>query len=96
MRYGTYIFRLIDRATKSPIFENNLIGNYRIEPQHGSNVFSYNIYKNDKHICAFDIYGNKNIYGDMRRASKSDQTKIFESLKYLYPMSCICLQPFGS
>jgi len=45
----SYLSRLIQRAVNpesgSPDLENNSIGNYRIEPQHGPNCYVYNIYK---------------------------------------------------
>ncbi len=42
----SYLKRLIERATDTSLdLENNKIGNYRITPQHSSNVASYSIYK---------------------------------------------------
>ena len=55
---NTYLFKLIDRATSSNLFENNQIGNYKISPQHGINeLYIYNIYKNNNHISTITIDG---------------------------------------
>ena len=44
----SYLERLIERATDTTLdLENNVIGNYRITPQHGANLVVYHIYKNN-------------------------------------------------
>lgn len=45
---NTYLYKILDRATSNHLFENNIIGNYEITPQHGVNVYVFHLYKYNK------------------------------------------------
>lgn len=87
---GSYIKRLIERATSNPLFENNTKGKYRIEPQHGLNFYKYNLYKNSEFLATFSIY-EKGIFGETN-ANKMDHKEIFSTLKNLYPNKQIIIK----
>jgi len=57
----SYLSKLIEKATDTSLdLENNQIGNYRVTPQHGSNVTVYHIYKTG----AKPSYSNSTRYKD--------------------------------
>ena len=87
---GSYIKRLIQRATNNHLFENNTKGSYRIEPQHGLNFYKYNLYKNSEFLATFSIY-EKGIFGETN-ANKKEQKEIFSTLKNLYPNKQIIIK----
>ena len=87
---GSYINRLIQRATNNHLFENNTKGSYRIEPQHGLNFFKFNLYKNSEFLATFSIY-EKGIFGETN-ANKNEQKEIFSTLKNLYPNKQIIIK----
>ena len=87
---GSYIKRLIQRATNNHLFENNTKGSFRIEPQHGLNFYKYNLYKNSEFLATFSIYG-KGIFGETN-ANKKEHEEIFSTLKNLYPKNQIIIK----
>ena len=89
-KLGSFIDRLIQRATNNHLFENNTKGSYRIEPQHGLNFYKYNLYKNSVFFATFSIY-EKGIFGEIN-ANKNEQKEIFSTLKNLYPNKQIIIK----
>lgn len=92
-----YLHRLIERAVTDVDLENNKIGNYRIEPQHGPNCFVYNIYKtiaprfslrfnsHEEFMCDFVMGTCSNqITINWDREDKTDLIKIKEALEQIY------------
>lgn len=72
-----YLYRLLNRATSNPLFENNIIGNYKITPQHGVNIFIYHIYKliNNKETHYLTVKISNGIYIEPQRALKAHENK---------------------
>jgi hypothetical protein len=85
-----YLSRLIDKAVNNDQ-ENNKIGKYKIEPQHG-NVYVYNIYKEVysprfhdyfEHLATVTIDGGR-IDVAVEKANSKEVKIIKETLEEIY------------
>jgi len=94
----SYISKLIERATDTSLdLENNQIGNYRITPQHGSNVAVYHIYKEgakpsyskrkcfgETHILTINISNDIRIEWNKDYMTAKERSEVIRTLKQIY------------
>lgn len=86
----SYLSKLINRATDGNLnLENNIIGNYKIAPQHGNNLYVYIIHKRygiyEKHICTINIVDRLSVNIDDQDCTPKELLDIYYELKNIYP-----------
>lgn len=80
----SYLQKLISRAVNQEA-ENNKIGKYSISPEHGTNVYKYQVKKDNQYLATIRIYG-LNIDIEVANQFKgNDLVEIVSVLTDLYP-----------
>ena len=94
----SYIDRLIKNALdNNKNLENNVIGKYRISPQHGPNVIVYHIYRDECFQATIRIFNTNSIDIHFKDGVNSKVLiDIVWSLKGLFPEAKIASKSFDN
>ncbi len=84
----SYLQRLITLAVEGQK-ENNKVGKYSISPQHGTNVFKYQINKNNEYFVTITMYGLQIDIDVANQFKGTDLVEVVSVLQDLYPQHLV-------
>lgn len=80
----SYLQKLITKAVDQEA-ENNILGKYSISPEHGVNLYRYQIKKNNEYLATINIYGLEIDIEVGNQFKGNDLIEIVSTLQDLYP-----------